>query len=194
MSCAQRRTRPRAVRSKHVASRLAEPRALRPSKARPDRTTSIPGAPKAIGSRLASCAPLTTRGGRTRARSSQGPYARGSCHARELVTRAATFKRESSGNPGGDRRPSMEGRTGRGPRNPTDSETTRSRVGAEPPRVSRDVSGSAHTRPRSRSSPTRPRSRSSPAARPADVRCHRANCPRCPSTSRIVSAASSSRT
>jgi hypothetical protein len=41
VSCAQRTTRAHAARSKHVARRLAEPRALRPSEARPDRTLTI---------------------------------------------------------------------------------------------------------------------------------------------------------
>ena len=178
VSCAQRKTRPRLSRASRVVraaqdatSRradastwlewLAEPRALRPSEARPDHTTrsSRSTVRPSVTPRVVRSAHDTRR---TYApRSSQGPYARGSCHARELVTRAATFKRESDGNPRGDRRPPAEGRTGHGPRNPTDSETTRSRVGAEPPRVSRDVSRSAHTRPRSRSSPGAPRARRS---------------------------------
>jgi len=113
---------------KHVATRLGEPRALRPSEARPDRTPRSAQRIEGHRSRLASRAKLVTRGGRTHARSSQGPYARGSCHARELVTRAATLPRESGGNPSGDRRPPTEGRTGRVPRNPVDEETTRLRV------------------------------------------------------------------
>ena len=130
---------------------LGEPRTVRPSEARPDRTTKIPAAPRGHRPRLVSYAKLTTRGGRTHARSTQGPDARGSCHARELVTRAATPKRESGVNPRRSRRPPMEGRTGRAPRNPVDEGAARSRVDPERSTgVLRGVPRAAHTCPRTR--------------------------------------------
>ncbi len=145
VSCAQLTTRPRlprasrVVRAAHDATSRRTKQARRDSARRTSRAPSErsspgphphdpPEAPCGHRSRLAPCAPLTTRGGRTHARRSRGPYARGSCHARELVTRAATLKRESGGNPRGDRRPPTEGRTERVPRNPVDEETTRLRV------------------------------------------------------------------
>ena len=150
MSCAQLTTRPRAARSKHVHSR-----ARRVSRGPSERSSSgphhgdPPDASMATVSRLASCAPLTTRGGRTYARSSQGPYARGSCHARELVTRAATYPERAVSIP-----VETEGHREQAERDAA-RETLRIRSRRaraptpEPPRVSRDVSGSAQTRPRS---------------------------------------------
>lgn len=150
VSCAQRRTRPRAARSKQ-SRKAARRTSCAPSKRSSSGPHHVdpPEAPEAIV-----LTPRVTRAARDTRRTYARPELPGPVRARlvsraKLVTRAATFKRENDGIPSGDRRPPTEGRTGRGPRNPTDSEPTRSRVGAEPPRVSRDVSGSAHTRPRS---------------------------------------------
>ncbi len=146
-------------------STRAARRARRTSRAPPERGSDghdPPEAPTAIGSRLASRAKLVTRGGRTHARSSQGPHACGSCHARELVTRAATIPRESGGNPSGDRRPPTEGKAERDAARET-LWTRRRRARAFGSERStgfrRDASRSAHTRPKK---PTCKRSQEDP--------------------------------
>jgi hypothetical protein len=208
VSCAQLTTRLAPCTAS--TSQVGSPNPARSVRAKLARTAPSRSSRSTEGhrSRLASCAPLTTRGGRTHARSSQGPYARGSCHARELVTRAATFQRESGVNPSGNRRPPTEGRTGRVPRNPVDEETTRSRVRLRAlHRVSQGrVPFGAHAskkpkQPPDRSARSRPNgeapSRSSTETalpRTQVMRAQRANCPRSPNTSKIVSAASSNRT
>jgi len=126
VSCAKRTTRPRAARTSHVRRTLQSESCRARSGRRdlaPRRSTRITrtahrssrapcdGSPKgphhrsspphrtAIVKRRASYAELTTRGGSGQARSSPAPYARGSCHARELVTRAATSQESEAQSP-----------------------------------------------------------------------------------------------
>jgi hypothetical protein len=118
-------------------TRAARP-ARRPPRAPSKRSSPGPQhldpaeAPRALVKRLVSCAPLTTRGRRTHARSSQGPYARG------FVSRAGArdanrhVSRASRGSPSGDRRPPTEGRMGRVPRNSSWPSRRRARALAEP--------------------------------------------------------------